>query len=233
MLHQQSLTFEDLGIEPKHILSLTGFAEEAPEPFPQLADEIIHDAPLYCNIQSAWIQVSVENIDNKTAVVHTNHQDFHCNKIVTQQLRNSEAVIFFICSAGKGIEDWSHHYMKNGDPLKAFFIDTLGSIIVDRAMDIEQSKMAILFKESGKQITNRYSPGYCGWDVKEQEKLFTFFPNNCCGITLTESFLMSPIKSISGIIGVGEKVKNNPYTCKHCDSKNCFYRTKTPKKFID
>ncbi|MCK7538940.1 MAG: hypothetical protein MZV63_52410 [Marinilabiliales bacterium] len=47
-------------------------------------------------------------------------------------------------------------------------------------------------------ITNRFSPGYCGWDVAEQHKLFSFFKDNFCGITLTESALMNPVKSVSG-----------------------------------
>jgi hypothetical protein len=82
----------------------------------------------------------------------------------------------------------------------------------------------------GKKITNRYSPGYCGWDVAEQHKLFRLVPGNFCGIRLTESALMDPIKSISGIIGIGENVKFNKYTCNLCDFKNCRYRNSREKK---
>jgi len=34
---------------------------------------------------------------------------------------------------------------------------------------------------------------------------------------------MDPIKSVSGIIGIGENVRFNPYTCNLCDNKNCIY----------
>ena len=76
----------------------------------------------------------------------------------------------------------------------------------------------------GKKITNRYSPGYCGWDVAEQHKLFQLIPDNFCGVRLNESSLMNPEKSVSGIIGIGENVKYNPYTCRICDMKDCIYR---------
>jgi hypothetical protein len=79
-------------------------------------------------------------------------------------------------------------------------------------------------RDSGKKITNRYSPGYCGWDVTEQHKLFQLIPENYCGIKLTPSALMDPVKSISGIIGIGENVKNNPYTCRLCNQNDCVYR---------
>jgi len=62
-------------------------------------------------------------------------------------------------------------------------------------------------RDSGKKITNRYSPGYCGWDVTEQHKLFQLMPENYCGIKLTPSALMDPVKSISGIIGIGKMLK--------------------------
>ena len=85
---------------------------------------------------------------------------------------------------------------------------------------------------SAKRITNRYSPGYCGWQVAEQHKLFQLIPDNYCGIRLTESALMDPVKSVSGIIGIGENVKINPYTCRMCDMPDCVYRKVRDRKFI-
>ena len=80
-------------------------------------------------------------------------------------------------------------------------------------------------EQAGLKITNRYSPGYCGWDTREQHKLFSLLPENSCGIRLTESALMLPIKSVSGFIGVGANVRFNPYTCKMCDAEFCVYRS--------
>jgi len=38
---------------------------------------------------------------------------------------------------------------------------------------------------------------------------------------------MDPEKSVSGIIGIGENVRFNPYTCGMCDMKDCIYRKKS------
>ena len=35
---------------------------------------------------------------------------------------------------------------------------------------------------------------------------------------------MDPIKSISGIIGIGKDVNYYPYTCRMCDMEDCIYR---------
>ena len=72
--------------------------------------------------------------------------------------------------------------------------------------------------------TNRYSPGYCGWNVSEQKNIFQLIPEKFCGIELTDSCVMVPMKSVSGIIGIGKEVRYNPYTCNLCKMENCFYR---------
>jgi hypothetical protein len=35
---------------------------------------------------------------------------------------------------------------------------------------------------------------------------------------------MEPVKSVSGVIGIGSEVKFRPYTCNKCDDTNCIYR---------
>ncbi|PKK82680.1 MAG: hypothetical protein CVT49_12435 [candidate division Zixibacteria bacterium HGW-Zixibacteria-1] len=49
----------------------------------------------------------------------------------------------------------------------------------------------------------RYSPGYCGWHISGQRKLFEYLNPEEVGIHLTDSFMMEPIKSISGVMLVG------------------------------
>ena len=102
----------------------------------------------------------------------------------------------------------------------------LGSIVVESAMDIIQEHLKLWMKEQGLKFTNRYSPGYCGWELKEQSKLFGLLPENFCGISLSDSMLMKPIKSVSGIIGIGENVIYDQYTCNYCRDVNCLYRGK-------
>lgn len=113
--------------------------------------------------------------------------------------------------------------------MKGYIYDVVGSEIVEAAADLMQNDLQKAMISSGRKITNRYSPGYCGWDVAEQHKLFQLVPDNFCGIRLTESALMDPVKSVSGIIGIGENVKMNPYTCRLCDLKDCIYRKNREK----
>ena len=105
-------------------------------------------------------------------------------------------------------------------------VDAVASELVEAAMNHIQDRLAETVGADGRHITNRFSPGYCCWPVSEQHKLFSLLPRGFCGITLTESALMLPIKSVSGIIGIGHNVSKMDYPCKLCDMRDCIYRRK-------
>jgi hypothetical protein len=49
-----------------------------------------------------------------------------------------------------------------------------------------------------------YSPGYCGWHVSGQAKLFEVLRPQRIGISLNASHLMVPLKSVSGVLVAAE-----------------------------
>jgi hypothetical protein len=156
--------------------------------------------------------------------VNINNINFQLEKVVYGQIKKSDSIAVFLCTAGAEIGIRSRKISQEGDPLKGYIYDVVGSEIVEAVSDLMQSELEKTVIASGKKITNRYNPGYCGWDVAEQHKLFQLVPGNFCGISLTLSALMDPVKSASGFIGIGENVKYNPYTCSLCDLKDCNYR---------
>jgi hypothetical protein len=108
--------------------------------------------------------------------------------------------------------------------VERYVYDVLGSAIAEAAADRLQEVIAWEAANGGEKITNRYSPGYCHWDVADQHSLFSLLGDSPCGITLTSSALMKPVKSISGLIGIGPKVHYRDYQCSRCRFKNCIYR---------
>lgn len=149
---------------------------------------------------------------------------FNVRPIIFRQIKASDGAALFICTAGPTVGELSRSSMKEGDLLRGYVYDVIGSEVVERAADLMQEELKKEMALNGWHTTNRFSPGYCGWDVSEQHILFNLIPYNYCAIRLTESALMDPEKSISGIIGIGENIKRMPYTCNICDMKNCIYR---------
>lgn len=149
---------------------------------------------------------------------------FDSGKIIPKMLRHSERYVFFLVTAGPAPENLARSLMKEGNYLEGYILDLVASALVDSAADQIQEQVRNMAKEEGMDITNRYSPGYCSWKVEEQQKLFSLFPEGCCGISLSESSLMNPVKSISGIIGMGSGVSFRDYTCEICSMLHCQFR---------
>lgn len=217
--------FCDLHLKRSEIEAVLGYKEgDDREIFSDLIEELLHEAQKICNIKAQYSIFDKLKFQHETRSIGINEKSFTVEKIVFGQLRKSEALAIFLCTAGSEIGIRSRKMMEERDFLKGYVYDIIGSEIVEAAADLMQADLEKNMSLSGYKITNRYSPGYCGWDVAEQHSLFQLIPENYCEIQLTGSALMNPIKSISGFIGIGKDVKNNPYTCRMCNQDDCVYR---------
>ena len=150
--------------------------------------------------------------------------DFNCGRKIAFQLKNTEKLALFLCTVGKGVTDYYKIFTEQNEPLKAYYVDMLGSISVEKSMNIFQEQFKEIMNRLDLNITNRYSPGYCDWPLFEQQKIFGLFEGNTCGISLNSSCLMIPAKSISGVIGIGHSVKFTEHECNLCNLTHCIYR---------
>ena len=217
--------FKDLKIRASLIETVLGYKEgEDRGLVTDLIEEILTECHEISNIKAEYRVFNDVGFDNETKSVTIRGVRFQVKKIVFSQIKKSESVALFLCTAGAEIGRRSREAMVERDLLKGYIYDVIGSETVESAADLMQADLERNMVLTGKKITNRYSPGYCGWDVAEQHNLFNLLPENFCNVKLTPSALMDPVKSVSGIIGIGEKVKSNSYTCRLCDMKECVYR---------
>lgn len=218
-------SFSDLKISISHIGKLIDYDKgENSDLISEMIGEVLHEAASICDIRAEYaIWPSLNLPEGKTTML-INGIDFRIGKIIGTQLRRSESAAIFVCTAGSEIGERARSLMYEKDFLMGYIFDIAGSEIVEAAADLMQEHLGKTVSAGNKSITNRFSPGYCGWHVSEQHKLFSLIPENYCNIKLNDSALMQPVKSVSGVIGIGKEVKFRPYTCNICDDKNCIYR---------
>ncbi len=149
---------------------------------------------------------------------------FDMGKIILRQLRGSAAYALFVCTSGTEYEAYQQRLKEQGDMVRVYIADALGSVIAEHCADQMEVTLQENIDKLGWRHTNRFSPGYCGWHVSQQQLLFPLFEGHTCGVRLTDSSLMVPIKSVSGIIGLGPQVKYMDYTCGLCDFQQCYKR---------
>ena len=208
------LTYGDLMITPVDVYEQMGYRNAEPDAVTKAElTQIISEVSQWLHPQFSYFVVSIQ-------------PTFDMGNIILRQLRGSEAYALFICTAGVAYEAYQQRLKEQGDMVRLFIADALGSVIAEKCAD----QMEIALQESidklGWKHTNRFSPGYCGWHVSQQQLLFPLFQGHTCGVTLTDSSLMVPIKSVSGIIGLGTSVRKLDYTCGLCDFKQCYKRKK-------
>ena len=209
---KKELRYEDLGISLSELYEQMGYEQAVPdEATVKETDIIIAEAKGFLRPRFCFF-------------VQRELPDFAIGKIIERQLKGAEAYAFFICTAGVEYEAFQERLKKAGDMVRVFIADALGSVIAEKAADQMELSLQENIDKLGWHHTNRFSPGYCGWHVSQQQLLFPLFKGETCGVKLTESSLMLPIKSVSGIIGLGPNVRHLDYTCGLCDFKQCYKR---------
>ena len=93
------------------------------------------------------------------------------------------------------------------------------------AQNVERSFRDEVRENMVKAVTMSFSPGYCGWDISTQRKLFAQLAPSEIGIELNESCLMTPMKSVSGVlvaggIGIFDHDDDFPF-CDQCRTREC------------
>ena len=206
------LTFDDLGITSADIYGQMGYHDALPDEATQAETNMI------------MAQVRTILRPEFCFFVTRELPDFDMGKIIMNQLRGAEGYALFIATCGEAFERFLQQMKAEGDMVRVFIADAMGSVIAEKCADEMEKNLQLSIDKLGWKHTNRFSPGYCGWHVSQQQLLFPLFNGQTCGVTLTDSSLMLPIKSVSGIIGVGEKVRRLDYTCGLCNFEKCYKR---------
>ena len=211
---EKTLSFEELGITPADVYEQMGYHDAQPDKATQ------QETAMILKEVSQWLRPQFSYF------VVNKQPDFKMGNIILRQLRGSEAFALFICTSGLEFETYQHRLKEQGDMVRVFIADALGSVIAEKCADQMEKALQESIDKLGWKHTNRFSPGYCGWHVSQQQLLFPLFQGHTCGVKLTDSSLMVPIKSVSGIIGLGKDVRHLDYTCGLCDFKQCYKRKK-------
>ena len=135
----------------------------------------------------------------------------------------SEVVLF---AATLGIE--AERFLQRAqirDMSQAVILDACADSAIENVCDHFCEDLAALVKPS--HLTDRYSPGYGDLPISHQKVIFDVLDvTRRIGVTLTDSGLMLPQKSVTAIIGISNKPqKHRSGNCMDCSMYlHCIYR---------
>lgn len=140
---------------------------------------------------------------------------------VTDNIRQATCLAVITCTAGSRLGSLIEKFTHQGDLLKAYLYDILGTEII---YGITENIYKVLKDKYATGMSDLFSPGSCGWNIKDQVHIFELLSDINNKVRLNKSCLMVPVKSLSGIIGMGEGMQRSQYPCDRCEIKKCDFR---------
>ncbi|MDR0384543.1 MAG: hypothetical protein LBH60_00525 [Prevotellaceae bacterium] len=215
------VAYSEIELSPEEVLKEIGYGESLPcdetmEVILRLLDLLKH------RVRPQYVYFVSTGRMEGNAITCIRNQALNTGPIISRLLDKSSSFAVFAATAGAEFEQIVQEYKQTEDILVNYILDIMGTAIVEKVGDRIESQLEDAFPEM--LHTHRFSPGYCNWLLTEQRKIFELLGDRPCGITLSDVCLMNPIKSISGIIGIGKEVQTSKYACRYCELKNCYKR---------
>ncbi len=144
---------------------------------------------------------------------------------LSKNLADCDQVILFAATLGTGVDVLLHRYTKL-QMSKAVTMQAAAAAMIEEFCDEENQKLKQEYEAAGLYLRPRFSPGYGDFSLECQRNITAVLETaKRVGITLTDSLLMAPSKSVTAIMGVSQK----PYRCEvkgceSCGKTDCAYR---------
>ena len=147
-------------------------------------------------------------------IVEVNGVTFR-SRVLRVNLDTVERIFPYIVTIGKALEDKAS---SSNDLLRQFYLETMGDMALRSSREYLEDYVKRHF---GLEHVSRMNPGSLkDWPITEQKPLFSVFGNveDLIGVTLTDSMLMIPRKSVSGILFPTEV---SFLSCQLCSRRDC------------
>jgi hypothetical protein len=140
------------------------------------------------------------------------------------------SLALFAVTLGPAVSDRITALFDAGELAEGYILDQVASFAADELADIAGHRFQTDCARDDMAVLP-YSPGYCGWHVSGQEALFAHLRPDEIGISLNDSCLMHPIKSVSGVL-VLAPVEAHDFSpafpcCATCTTLDCQERAAT------
>ena len=144
---------------------------------------------------------------------------------IAGHLAGAQSAAVFVATAGPEIVEMAETATRRRDTLSGLVYNAIGSHVADamtgRILQDLRGRIP-----AGQALTLPYSPGYCGISLAQQRTVFRLVDASRAGVELLPALIMKPVKSVSGLIGIGPRGEveavGNP--CDRCPMTTCLMR---------
>ncbi len=206
-------------LDISEVLRYSG-AKEATAELERLIEECVALAWDKLSYKVCYMQVPIE-YDGEHIVlgnIKTNSCDLKKN------LFGCESAYIFASTVGISLDRLIAR-LGTVSPAKALILQALGAERIESLCNTFCDEIAAGAKKSGEFTRPRFSPGYGDFALEYQKDIFQALDcSRKIGLSLNESLMMSPTKSVTAIIGVGKVMCEEKSGCEKCPKSDCAFR---------
>ncbi len=153
---------------------------------------------------------------------------------IASQWGTVDHVAAAVCTVGDELEQRVAELWDARELPLAVMLDSVGSGAVESLAEYVNDVLCQEALVAGVNATNRISPGYGRWDVAGQQALFHLCPPDSIGVTVNDASFMTPVKSISLLVGSGPAARVDHYfaQCARCWMRDCAYRRAPARRTV-
>ena len=192
-----SAPFDDVGCDKGQAYRFMGCKGDVQsEELDRLYGECVELVKKEASLKAVWRKSTVEFVGEDTVSF-----DFGSitSAALCKNLEGCKSAYVFAATAGIGVDRLLLKY-KHLDAARAMVLSAVGSSVAECWCDKVNE---IIVGDS--KSKPRFSPGYGGVELKHQKEILDFLDaQKRLGITLTDSFFMTPVKSVTAFIGIKE-----------------------------
>ena len=150
------------------------------------------------------------------------------SKSLGRNLLGCDRIVLFGATLGIGVDQLITRTSLR-DMAKAVTLQACAAAILEEYCDECQTSIGEEMQKDGRYLRPRFSPGYGDFSLSHQPQLLRMIESaKTIGLTMTDSFLMTPTKSVTALIGVSTTQEPcHRKGCEVCSKKDCLYRRDT------
>ncbi|MBQ9111975.1 MAG: Vitamin B12 dependent methionine synthase activation subunit [Clostridia bacterium] len=213
--------YDGLPVNAKEILRYAGAKEGTPE-IEALIDSCLKEILNKLTYKVCYAELPLSLRENEI--------DLGFASVVSAKLaRNLEGcdtAVLFAATVGLELDRLIARYGVTA-PSKALIFQAIGAERIETVCNTFNREITEKYASEGRYTRPRFSPGYGDLPLDFQKDIFRALDcGRKIGLTLNESLLMSPSKSVTAIIGVGkDKAKKcGESGCEECENSDCSFR---------
>ncbi len=151
---------------------------------------------------------------------------------IIRHLGNAKKVYVLAVTVGETVEERSSALFKEGKSTLGLLVDAAATTAVEQVADQVNEIIEREAKKQGFKTTWRFSPGYGNWPVTVQQEFAKIIKTEEIGLTVTDTSMLFPRKSVTAIVGCQTVDEEGPKTqrgCTSCSQVGCDSR-KVPER---